>query len=35
MNVTTFISLQFDTTHCKRAMNAIVWGSLKYPSNVN
>jgi hypothetical protein len=35
MNVTTFSSLQGDTKHFKHAMNAMMWGSLKYPSNVN
>jgi hypothetical protein len=35
MNVTTFIALQFDTKHFKHAMNAIIGGSLKDPSNVN
>jgi len=35
MKVTTFGSLQCDTKHFKHVTNTIMWGSLKYPSNVN
>ena len=35
MSVTAFSSLQCGTIHFERAMNAIMWDSLQYPSNVN